>query len=79
MRIFPLPLEWVEVHENLMNFSRNQACDPSSPPKPLILAGWNFSSDWEKKLRWDETLEWANKNGCSFLIDDLKEEDFYRP
>ena len=38
------------------------------PPVPLILAGWNFSEDWQKKDRWLEIIKWANDNGCSDLI-----------
>ena len=77
MKICPLPLYWIEVHRSLMDYSRNHSCDPSMPPKPLVLAGWNFSSDLEKKIRWEETLDWAKENGCLFLTDVLKEEDFY--
>jgi hypothetical protein len=50
---------------------------PASPPKPLILAGWAYSSDLEKAQRWGETVAWASSNGCASLVDQLKEEDFY--
>jgi hypothetical protein len=50
---------------------------PASPPKPLILAGWAYSSDLEKAHRWDETVAWANYNGCAEIVDQIKEEDFH--
>lgn len=47
------------------------------PPKPLILAGWAFSNDHEKKQRWDDTVEYALTHNCKHLIDDIGEENFY--
>lgn len=48
-----------------------------TPPIPLILAGWAFSSDHEKKQRWDATVKYAITHNCKHLIDDLDEESFY--
>jgi hypothetical protein len=50
---------------------------PESPPKPLILAGWAYSSDEEKAERWEETIAWATFNGCAEVISQIKDEDFY--
>lgn len=47
------------------------------PPIPLILAGWNFSNDYEKKSRWKETVNWANGHDCADLISGLKDNEFY--
>jgi len=48
-----------------------------SPPKPLILAGWAYSNDIEKKKRWEETVDWATKNECQGLLKNIADEDFY--
>lgn len=48
-----------------------------SPPIPLILAGWEYSSDREKLGRWEETVKWANEYGLSSIIDEIKDEDMY--
>jgi hypothetical protein len=50
---------------------------PASPPKPLILAGWAYSSNEEKAERWEETIVWATSNGCTEIINQVRDEDFY--
>jgi hypothetical protein len=47
------------------------------PPVPLILGGWNFSSDLQKMRRWDEMKSWAINNGCPALVEGLSDSDFY--
>lgn len=47
------------------------------PPIPLILAGWNYSSDYEKELRWAETVDWCKKYGFESELELLKDEYFY--
>jgi len=48
------------------------------PPIPLILAGWNFSEDWQKKERWLNTLSWAKEMHCDFLIPELDPNEKYK-
>lgn len=76
-RICPNPMSWSEVFERLTKYAKSYPCTPSVPPKPLILAGWAFSNDIEKMQRWEETIEWASKNGCADLISDISDKDFY--
>lgn len=38
-------------------------------PIPLILNGWVFSSDFEKRVRWQETIIWAEKNSLLWVIE----------
>ncbi len=64
-RVCPNPEAWNEVYKLLRDYAENVACTPSRPPTPLILNGWTFSNDVEKKERWDETVEWALANGCA--------------
>jgi len=47
------------------------------PPVPLILSGWIFSNDVDKKLRWEEMKSWAEQYGVSGLMPELKPDDWY--
>lgn len=76
-RICPNPMPWNEAFERLTNYAQLHPCTPSSPPKPLILAGWAYSNDVEKMQRWEETVVWAEKNYCSNLVSGIPDRDFY--
>lgn len=76
--IAPHPNIWHKIHLCLTDYWQNALRRaPSKPPIPLILNGWVFSSDFEKKNRWNETLQWAEMNNCMHLIPDLSEEEKY--
>jgi hypothetical protein len=75
-RICPNPTPWHYVFERLTSYARTHQCKPSSPPSPLILAGWVFSNDVEKMRRWDETVAWATNNGCPEVVE-IPDGDFY--
>ena len=77
MKICPLPPYWATIHGNLIAYAKNRLCNPPEPPKPLILAGWSYSTDDDKRLRWLETERWAKENGCSDLINGLEQKNFY--
>jgi hypothetical protein len=76
IRICPLPMLWAKIHRELSRIASKNP-DIPLPPVPLILAGWNFSDDFEKKERWGNTVEWAAKWGGQDLISTLKEGDYY--
>jgi len=76
-RICPNPMPWNDAFEQLTKFAKAHACTPPSPPKPLILAGWAYSNDVEKMGRWEETVAWANDNGCLEMIMCIPNHDFY--
>ena len=63
--ICPLPPEWAKLHSAAIA----AVSDGNTFPKPLILAGWNFSSDAEKRQRWDETVTWLKERGLEHLIE----------
>jgi len=63
--ICPNPPEWAKLHEAV----RNAVADGETFPKPLILGGWTFSSDSEKRERWQETVDWLEARGLRGLID----------
>lgn len=67
---------WDDLFKRLTAHARMHPCIPPSPPKPLILAGWAYSNDVEKMLRWEETLAWARINGCADIVE-ISDEDFY--
>jgi len=70
-------MQWHETFERLTNYAQRNPCTPASPPKPLILAGWTYSNDIEKMQRWEETVGWAEKNGCSNIVSSISDQDFY--
>jgi hypothetical protein len=76
-RICPNPMPWHETFERLSNYAQSHACTPPSPPKPLILNGWVYSNDVQKMQRWEETVHWAERNGCSNLVSNISDRDFY--
>lgn len=76
IKVCPLPSAWYSVSRRLAAYGRTHVCRPAESPVPLILSGWNFSSDVEKKARWDETVAWALNNQCPELVE-VAEEDFY--
>jgi hypothetical protein len=76
--VCPLPMKWHEIHKRLLSFWEVELKQSvTKPPTPLILAGWNFSEDWEKRSRWNETLEWAKKNNCEHLIQQIAPDQKY--
>ncbi len=68
---------WHDIHKKLEVFARTNLCIPPQPPVPLILAGWAYTNDHDKKHRWQETVEWAKLNSCYEIIKEIKAEDFY--
>ena len=76
--ICPIPKKWHEIHQILYkNWGKISTEGNEKPPVPLILSGWAFTDDSEKKQRWIETLRWANKLGFYQLIPKLTLEEKY--
>jgi hypothetical protein len=74
--ICPLPYVWNDIHKVLCNACLRKPGIPE-PPMLLVLGGWNYSSDFIKQLRWQETLVWAEKYGFEHLIPKLKPDQIY--
>lgn len=68
--VCPLPKYWSPIYLALLKAAEGTPGVPP-PPKPLILAGWAYSSDAEKNDRWRATIQWAAKWGFSGLIPEL--------
>ena len=76
IKVCPNPIPWNNVFKKLSKFADDNE-NLSKPPVPLILNGWVFSDDYQKKERWEQTVSWAKNAGCLELIDFLTEEDFH--
>jgi hypothetical protein len=72
--ICPNPSEWAKLHSAAIAAAE----DGETFPKPLILAGWAFSTDVEKRQRWQETVEWLEARGLAGLIETEVEGAWYR-
>ena len=76
--VCPQPLIWNDTHKKLSEFySKNKERISNPPPIPLILNGWIYSTDYQKKLRWEETIKWAQINDCGYLIPALRGSERY--
>jgi hypothetical protein len=58
-RICPMPPEWAKIGEIIK-------IKPGHPCTPLILNGWVFSSDQEKRERLIQQIEYAYKDKKKF-------------
>lgn len=76
-RICPNPMPWHKAFERLTKYAQLHLCVPPTPPTPLILAGWAYSNDVQKMQRWEETVAWADINGCTNLLSGIPDADFY--
>lgn len=56
-RVCPVPQRWQALYELLPE--RRQVGAGYIPPAPLILGGWWYSSDLEKRQRLQEHILWA--------------------
>jgi hypothetical protein len=77
VRICPKADYWNRVYTRLLNFAQLYPCTPAEPPVALVLGGWIYTNDMEKKERWEETIAWSNENGCGHLISKIPEDGYY--
>ncbi len=71
-----MPQRWAEVHRRLKQAAADNPNIPP-PPMPLILAGWAYTDDIQKRDRWQETVAWANRHGFGALLGDLPHQSMY--
>jgi hypothetical protein len=72
--ICPNPPEWAKLHSAAIA----AVADGNTFPKPLILAGWAFSSNADKRQRWVETVEWLREHDLEHLIESEVKGGWYR-
>jgi hypothetical protein len=75
--ISPQPNKWYEIFQILKAYAEKELGAYNLPPMALVLSGWTMSNDYDKQQRWEETLQWAEKNNGMHLIPVLKEEEKY--
>lgn len=69
-RVCPLPPQWSQLYE-LLPKKVQKPSGGWEPPLPLILGGWSYSSDPEKKSRLLEHIHWAEQHGVIDKIDSM--------
>jgi len=76
-----MPPEWNTIWKLLPNRKRVGSVG-WSPPLPLILAGWVYTSDAEKRQRFEEHIHWAYEHHAlhkiNRLIRGLSEEQWHQ-
>ncbi|EAQ42507.1 hypothetical protein [Polaribacter sp. MED152] len=75
-RICPKPMIWNEIYKLMCQELREK-----NIPKPLILAGWNFTTDREKKNRFMEHLnliDLKSENKIKTFVLSINEKDWYK-
>jgi len=77
MTVCPLPPQWNEIYQHLLAAWEKSGRDGVAPPKPLILAGWAYSNDLEKKRRWEETVAWVSGKGLESVLQHLRPDHFF--
>lgn len=69
--ICPRPGKWSGIYQRLHRAWEAEGAIGAPPPVPLILAGWVYTNDLEKKARWEATVAWAMGHALSHLIPPL--------
>jgi hypothetical protein len=75
-RVCPKPMIWNELYKLMC-----KDLTEKNISKPLILAGWNFSSDIEKRNRFIEHLrlvDFNSENKIKTFVLNIREEDWYK-
>ena len=72
-----MPMVWADIHKKLVNALELSGRQGNAPPVPLILNGWVFTSDVDKKERWDETLAWTRTHSLEHLVPPLEDNQRY--
>lgn len=75
--VCPMPDPWNRIYQELLIEWQKNPVGKYPPPVPLILGGWNFSDDFDKKARWNLTKKWANEVGLNYLIPELPLDQLY--
>lgn len=79
-RVVPQPMRWQDLWESL-DGKIQQFNGSWTPPLPLILSGWSFSDDQQKRARFFEHLDWALQQDQLEQVTDflmtLAESDWY--
>src|SRR3990172_3370380 len=75
--VCPLPPLWNKIYRRVRSAWLKGGSQGSPPPVPLILNGWVYSNDLDKKRRWESTVEWARERGLENLIPEIEQSQSY--
>jgi len=67
------PKNWGRIGDQFFNFANETGIEP---PKNSLILGGACVSDMEKRLRWEEQVQWAQENGCRYIVESIPESDF---
>jgi hypothetical protein len=70
-------MAWERARASLEKARVQRAPHATKVPAPLILAGWNYSTDDDKHERWSETLAWAAANGLSDAVPPVADDEWH--
>lgn len=70
----PYPGKLNDVYNAMCEWADEHPCEPSKPPKPLILGAYWDTTEDEKDRRWREMIAWAQHNGCAHVLDMVSDE-----
>jgi hypothetical protein len=65
----------MDAYQRLVRYCRCCGCT-TLPPRPIGLA-WDHSNDFNKLRRWELTIEWAERNGCTHILAEIFDYEFY--
>jgi len=71
IEICPLPDHWHRVYQTFLEAARNSDGKIPDPPRPLILGGWAYSNDVQKREQWNAMVKWAEAWGLQDAVDQL--------
>ncbi|MBK0392188.1 hypothetical protein [Ramlibacter algicola] len=66
-RVCPVPEVWGRIHRMLRGLRAAQDGDP--PPPPVDVLEWARTSEFLKRLRLREQVEWARRHGALVALD----------
>jgi len=73
--ICPQASVWSDFYLGLKEIAERDSLP--SPPVPLILAGWAYSTDNEKMARWKQTIKWLSAHQLDHLLERISDSDMY--
>ena len=87
--VCPMPVDWDRICQLLEKAHRATHISDSELrgsaywkhiglPIPLILNAWVFTGDFEKTIRWQETLTWAEENNLLWVIEKTEFQKYGR-
>lgn len=68
---------WYRIYLALQREWEESGKKGNPPPIALVLSGWDYSTDYQKQERWQNTIKWVEQHGVDHRILQLTEEEKY--